>query len=153
MTEPARHLAVVDTETGEVKDSCPGCATLRDQLAGAERDVRAWRARYANLERDTEAEAREHALWDDAKALFGYWKGKTGHSRSRWTADRFWVVEPLLREYGDAMCRKAIDGAAFDPYTTTRRNGSVKRHDDWDLIFRNASKLEEFCNRAPREAA
>jgi hypothetical protein len=44
----------------------------------------------------------------------------------------------------------AIDGAAFDPYTTKRKNGSTKRHDDFTLIFRNADKMEEFANRAPK---
>lgn len=149
MTRP--NLKVVDPETGELHgEDCPSCLTLRDQVAGAERDIRAWRQRCANLERDRITAAREHPLWDEARELFAYWAVKCRHPKSKWTADRFWQVEPLLSEYGLAMCKRTIDGAAYDPYTTNRRNGTVKRHDDFELLFRNAGKLEEFANRAPR---
>jgi hypothetical protein len=54
-----------------------------------------------------------------------------------------------FQKYGEEMCHTAIDGARYDCFTTTRRNGSVKRHDDWELIFRNGPKFREFANRAP----
>lgn len=139
-----------DPETGELEDGCSTCRGLLDQVAGLERDVRAWRARYAELARDRERDAREHPSWDAINSLFAHWRSTCRHPRSRFTADRFWEAEPIFRRYGDEMCRRAIDGAAFDPFVTARKNGTRKRHDDWELIFRNAGKFEEFCNRAPR---
>lgn len=148
------RLQLVDTQTGELSDHvCRECSAKDDQIAGLERDIRGWRARYADLARDREADARQHPLWDEAKALFGEWKLACGHPRCRFDAGRFELVKPFLERYGVELCRRAIAGASFDPFTTTRKNGSVKRHDDWELVFRNAGKFEEFCNRAPREAA
>jgi hypothetical protein len=146
------HLAVVDTETGEVKDDCAGCAELRAQLAGAERDVRSWRSRYAALERDKERDAQNHEVWKPIAELHRYWRTKCNHPRSKFGADEFWMALPIWQEYGEDMCRRGIDGAAYDPYTTTRRNGSKKRHDGWELIFKNRPKFEEFVNRAPINA-
>jgi hypothetical protein len=153
MTEPARHLHVVDVETGEKLDGCPMCAHLNDQLKGAERDIRSWRARYADATRDREAEARRSRFWPVAQELHSHWRGVCSHPRSKWTADTFWLVEPHLRTYGEDMCRRAIDGAAYDPFTKKRKNGSLKRFDDWSLIFRDSMHVEDFANRAPRTVA
>jgi shikimate 5-dehydrogenase len=61
---------------------------------------------------------------------------------------------PYLERYGVAMCRKAIRGAAYEPFETTRKNGSKKRHDGWHLIFdRGADAFEEWCNKSPQEDA
>lgn len=125
---------------------------LEDQLAGAEREVRAWRARYADAMRDKEQEARKHPLWPKAEDLFGEWQRLTGHTRSKWTPDRFEKVRPYLKSDGYDLCLLAIHGAAFDPYTKARANGSMKRFDDWALIWRDRDKFEEFCSRAPVEA-
>jgi len=135
-------LRVVD-ENGELHDDCPNCA-------GLETDVRAWRTRYANLRRDRNAEAREHQLFPEAKELHGYWKAKTSHPRSRFTTDRFLLAEPFIREYGMATCRQAIDGIAFDCFKTRRRNGTIQKHDSWELLFKSTGKFEEWVNRAPR---
>jgi hypothetical protein len=148
--EAARHLRSVDAATGEVLDSCPRCQDLEAQIAGAEKDIRAWRRRYAELARDRERDAKNHPLWDTAAELFGEWKLACRHPRSAWTVDRFETVAPLLEKYGVAMCRRAIAGAAFDPYRTTRRNGTEQRHDDFSLVFRDAGRLESFANRCPK---
>jgi hypothetical protein len=142
-------LKLVVDEQGEVD---PGSLIqqLYDQVSGLETEVRAWRRRYAELARDREAEAEAHKLWPAAVELFGYWKQACRHPNSAWTADRFFEVQPCLAKYGEAMCRKAIDGVAFDAYTVTRRNGSVKRFDSWDFVFKSAARLEECANRAPR---
>lgn len=142
-------LRLVD-ENGELREGgCPECAALRDQLAGAEGEIRSLRARLAQAKRDREAKAHGHRHWPRVLELFGYWKEKCSHPNSRFSVDRFEVAEPIYREYGYDLCKRAIDGAAFDPFTSTRKNGSIKRHDDWDLVFRSRGKFEEFCNRAP----
>lgn len=151
MAQPARHLQVVDPDTGELRDHhCEECQAKDDQIAGLEKDLRSWRARYADLKRDKEQEARDHLLWPRAKRLFDVWRAECRHQRSRWSADRFWLIEPLLREYGMETCVRAIAGAAYEPWTYERKNGSSKRCDEWERVFANAGRLEDFANRAPR---
>lgn len=149
--EPARPVLRVVDENGELHDDCPGCAALADQLKGAERDINAWRLRYADLVRDAEAEAKADPLWDDCRALFDHWRETCRHPRARFTLDRFNLLRPWLKRYGPDDCRRAVDGAAFDAFETKRKNGSVKRHDGLGLIFRDAEHFEDFANRAPRE--
>ncbi len=150
--EAARHLHVIDAETGEVvTDGCPGCAQLQDIVAGLERDIRGWTTRYANLKRDKDAEARDHEMWPTAFELFKHWRKVCNHPRCKFTQERFWLLLPFLSEHGPDACRRAIDGAAFDPFTTRRKNGTAKRHDGFELIFRDSGKFEEFVNRAPKE--
>jgi hypothetical protein len=149
----AAHLVLVDTSTGEQHNvsECPRCAELQDILHGAEKDLNAWRTRYANLKRDKEAEARDDPLWPNAVKLFKLWKSLTGSTRSKFRAERFEQVEPFLRDHGPEMCVRAIVGACFDPFVTTRKNGSKKKHWGWELIFRTAEKTEEMANRAPSD--
>jgi hypothetical protein len=149
MSRPA--LRLVDADTGELLDvgDLPELAQLRDKLAGAERDINAWRMRYAELARDKQAEAIANKLWPVAIRVFEAWKQQCNHPRARWTADRFWLMEPLLVKYSEQECLRAIAGAAYDPFVTTRKNGTTKRHDALELIFRDAGRLEDFANRAP----
>jgi len=149
-----RNLRLVDADTGELVDrmpECPECSRKDDEIAGLERDIRGWTLRNAELKRDRDYDARHHELWPVAEQLFDVWRRVCHHERSRFTVDRFEEARPLVAKYGVVTCERAIAGAAFDPHTTTRRNGSTKRYDDWDLIFRNAGKVEEFANRAPRD--
>lgn len=127
-------------------------AALNDQLEGAEREVRAWRARFADLARDKDAEARKHPLYTRAEGLFNEWRILCRHPRAKWSPDRFKVVQPFLKSDGYDLCLLAIQGAALDPYTKPRANGSIKRFDDFELVFRDRYKFEEFCARAPAEA-
>lgn len=151
----ARHLHVVDTATGELQEACEACAPLvaelRVQLEGANRDRQAWIARYAELKAAQDVNVEEDPLWGDVKDLFAYWRAECRHPRSRFGADRFRLAKPYVEKYGVALCRRAVRGAAFDPYITRRRNGTSKRHDGWELIFRDKGRFEEFCNRAPVE--
>lgn len=156
----ASHLKVVEfDDNGEVhQDECEACKRKNDEIAGLERDVRGWAVRFRELERDKDAEAKNHPLWHAAEVIFEEWRELCRHPRSPWTPDRFWVIVPFLtnRKYGKTadervvLCRRAIAGAAYDPFVSTRRNGSTQRHDGWDLIFRSSDKFESFCCKAPR---
>lgn len=150
--QPVRHLHIVDADTGEKLDGCPACSRKDDEIAGLQRDIRGWAARYADLKRNKEAEAEANKLWPVAIEIFNYWREKCSHPGCKWDADRFYLIEPFLKKDGPELCKRAIDGAAFDPYVTTRRNGSKKRHDGWELIHRDRGKWEEFVNKAPRQA-
>lgn len=144
-------LRLVDPETGEITEqACPQCEYLQSQLDGAEKEIRAWRTRYANAIADKDREAREHELWPQAVGLFNYWRTLCGHPASKFTPDRFWLLAPFLKRNGLELCHRAVEGAAYDPMTRVQKNGAVKRYDDLDLIFRDQGKFESFVNRAPR---
>jgi hypothetical protein len=153
--KPAPHLAVVanahvaDIESGEIAPQCPSCEALAVQLRGAETEVRAWRARYANLEGEKDAEARADKAWPTVVRLFGYWQRKCGYPGAKFTPKRFRLAQPLLKKFGLEACIRAIDGAAYDPYVTKQRNGKPKLHSGFDLIFRDAEKLENFRDKVP----
>jgi hypothetical protein len=147
--EPGRPLHIV-TDDGEIIDEGV-VITLRDQLAGAEREIRAWRQRFAELKRDKDAAAREDESWPTIFALFKEWGKATGHTRSKFDSGRFYLALPFLRNYGEPMFRCAIHGIATDPFTTTRANGTLERQDGWETMLKNTGSFERYCNRAPLE--
>lgn len=133
--------------------NCPYCEALAVQLDGAEREIAAWRIRYAALAADDEEDARLDPLWEEAKELFDYWRDKCHHGKARFNAARFREVRPFLRVDGAALCRRAIDGAAFDCFETHNKNGKLVKHNGWDLIFRKGRKqFDSFLTKAPRLA-
>jgi hypothetical protein len=140
MAKPERHLRIVDADSGEVLDSCPNCA-------GAEKEVRAWRVRYANLARDKDQEARDHDLWPKAITLFSEWKVATGKVRSKWSADRFWLCEPYLRNDGFVLCRWAVWGVAYMPNRKQLPDGNYEVYQDFELPFRSRGHFERYTNR------
>lgn len=148
------HLRVVDTNTGDSMLLADYLQPLNDTIDGLQRDIRGWTSRYADLRRNKVKKAKESPLWDQALELFEYWQEKCNHKRSKFTPERFWQIEPFLEDeehYGYEICKRAIAGAAYDPYTKPRKNGSIKRFDDWSLIFRSADKLEDMANKSPRD--
>jgi hypothetical protein len=147
MNSPARHLKAVADENGELD-----LQKLLDRVIIAERDAKTWAFRCRELERDDQARAEASKHWPQALELFEVWKTSCRHPNSDFSADRFWLIEPFLRRkaYGFEKCLMAIRGAAFDPWTSKRKNGSLYRHDGWDKIFGSADRFEDFCCRAPR---
>src|ERR1700685_3230657 len=67
---------------------------LHVQLAGQDRELRAWRARYARLEADVEAEAKSDPL---AERVFAYWKRMTNHPRAELTPLRYRMLQRHLK--------------------------------------------------------
>jgi hypothetical protein len=166
--QPARHLHVIDAETGERFDECPTCATKEIELKGLQRDIRAWIKRYDELKRDKEQEAREDALWPQAVRVFQAWQTATaqvrreaGEKRSatarenaEFNGDRFFLIQPYLKntkKYGSEFCMRAVAGIAYDHFHTRRRNGSRKRFDEWERCFKDAREVEERANAAPKD--
>jgi hypothetical protein len=139
--QPRPQLRLVDPRTGELTDKCPTCAEWSRKYNGVLSQLGQMRAA---MDAD-----RNHELFPDAKRLFDFWKERCNHPRSEFTPERFKECLPHLRDLGEATCRRAIEGAAFDCYTTTRKNGTIHRHDGWSLIFRSREKVEDFANRAP----
>lgn len=175
---PERHLQsapepgdeipaiLVDPATGQTYDVRSRFQVLEDSYVGAERDLRTWRARYADLHRDKEGEARESELWPVALRVFDYWRKQCRHPGAEWTLERFEMIRPFLERSNtgkgkatklslelvarnEELCKLAIDGIAFDPYVTIGKNGREIRHDGLHLIF--GEKFEARCKAAPVE--
>jgi hypothetical protein len=155
--EPTPHLHLIDTDSGEVHERCPSCEALEDQLAGAEFNVRSMRGKMQAKQREVEEIKASllatadptHELFPKAVALFRYWQERTGHPRQEFTADRMALVLPFIRRHDDEEIRRAIRGAAFDPFVTTRKNGTEKHHNGWNLLFQSEDKFQSFVERAP----
>jgi hypothetical protein len=180
MSEPARHLQAVeeapdeplpyrifDLEGAEL-DECPGCRK-RDRIIdagtleneGLVETTRGQAAKIRELRRDKEREMRASDLWPQALELVAYWAIETGRKkgRTKLTPKRFEMLEPFLKPDketgadGLAMCKLAIDGAAYDPYKADRpnKNGTLEVYDSLETIFKNRGAFERHVNRAPRE--
>jgi hypothetical protein len=150
--EDAPTLIVVNPETGQQMGTLDEhLQELKDLLAGAETDVRAWRTRHANLKRDKEAEAREDPLWPEVVALFKLWQRACNHPKSTFGPERFEEAKPFLERHGAELCQRAICGLAFDPFKTRRKNGTVKAHDGWHLAFGKVERFEECACKAPAD--
>ena len=147
----------IDPESGEIVRECPNCAELEGALSVTERKLRAAYSQISKLEQAAEPEkhAKKHPLYVEIEAVHTWWRLATGHFGVSFTAEDFDQALPRWKENskrGANPCipaLKAVVGAAFDPNTTTRRNGSEKRYDDWELIFRNQTKFREMQKRAP----
>jgi hypothetical protein len=151
-----RHLQAVGT--GELPAEGPQTLAealaeidyLTDQLTGAENNVRSMRTQMANLKRELAGEIDEqHKLFPQAVGLFRYWQGKCDHPRMKFTADRMALVLPFLKRHKPETIREAIRGAAFDPFTVTRKNGTKHEHNGWHQIFANEDKFQDYRKRAP----
>jgi hypothetical protein len=141
MPENARLKVIPITQALEAENE-----ELHRQLSGAEKEIRAWRTRYANLERDVEAEAREDPLWPLALRTFKYWQRAANHPRAEWTAPRFRMIKRLL-EQPDGLERalRAISGCLSDDW---RRE---KHLDLWEHIFESQKALEGCIAKCPKD--
>ena len=154
-----RHLRPV--ETGELHADEPqtlgeAITALRDvrlELEGLEEAHRSAMAKVRILRRDRNREARRDGLWPLGVEAFAYWQAQTGHGKSVFTPERFWLVRPYLLHDGIELVKLAIDGAAFDPYRADRPNraGRLEVFDSWETIFKSRGAFERHCNRAPAE--
>jgi hypothetical protein len=144
------RYAIVDTTTGEEierSDSTP--RQLEDTLVQTERQLRMANARVTRMQRDEEHEARKNKLWEEAETVHTWWRLATGHFGVKFTAEDFKHVAPRLKERGPIGVLRAIAGAAFDPGSTTMKNGRQMVYDDFELINRSRTKADNFAQRAP----
>lgn len=158
--QPKPSLVLIDSEDGTIKAPCQRCPELEreiqgleDVITGLQRDIRGWSARHEELKRDKAQAAKHHEHYSEIEIVFKEWKRLCRHPRSPFTADRFWLALPYFEnpKYGMKMMIRAVEGAAYDPFEPTRKNGTKKRLDEWSRIFKDADTFEDFCNRAPRE--
>lgn len=144
---PERPLRLVDTETGEITEqACPSCAGKIETITTLGNKIVSLKGTITQLLQEAE---EGHEAFPKFKRCHDYWKERCHHPRTSYAIEDFKLWLPLFDEYGMDACLRAIDGAAFDCYVSTRKNGSKHRHDEWSLIHRNGDKFREFVNKAP----
>jgi hypothetical protein len=150
-------LRLVNTQTGEIVEDIQLDNALRRveeleaDVANLEKDLRAKRALITRLNRDRERERRAYEDRQVVESIFGEWQRECSHPHSKLTAERFDAIRGMLEKgYKREQFSLAIAGAKFDPFCTKRKNGTVQRHDDIELICREGVKFESFANRAPK---
>jgi len=173
--KPARHLHLVDAETGEIVPSRElaelqaKVEKLDGDLKAAERDLRVKRRRITELERDQARERLEHPRYQDAVRVAKYWwkRCRNGHHRVHYLApNRIDAVLALMDieelvvvpgrkrrqrqpHYELAHFVMAVDGAWFDPFKTTHRNGKEELHNDLAQICKDATRFDRFIAKSP----
>ena len=144
-------LKVIDTATGEVREysGCPDCDRMRAESEEMDRKFKGLLLENRKLKSDKLAEilgAPERPVTD---LLHAVWKVAC-HKRRDLDLKDYERMNALVRKHGLYKCLEAIAGAAFDPAKTPRKNGSWKKHDDLELVFRESSKLLDFADRIPK---
>lgn len=148
MGEPASHLRLIDPDTGELTEAaCPTCKDRAFQLDELTRKYHGVLAQLGKMRADKTAEAKAHKWWGLAISLFQDWKMVTGHYRSGWTAERFWLCQPFLESDGYATCRFAVWGLAACPNVKRITDDYQEVYDDWELCFRTRATFERYANR------
>lgn len=127
---------------------------LEGDVKRLEADLRVKRATISKLNGALYGRA-EYERAAEVQEIFGEWARVCGHERARLTNDRFDAIRSLLEvtkpePYPRQAFSMAFAGAAFDPWTKRRKNGSVKRFDDIARhICKSGDSFEEFVKRAP----
>lgn len=141
-----------DPRTGEMKGGCHRCQTLEAQLAGTQQENAAWHIKYQNLKKKVNTEIKDHPRYEEVKEVYEFWKRECNHMKSPFTKDRFESALPFVEKYGVEMCKRGVEGLAFDAYRVQRRNGSWRVYNDFQRhLFKDAGTFEERCNSAPLE--
>ncbi len=148
MSESARALHLVDPATGEiVEHGCPQCAAKAEVIETAGNKIRSLKGTITQLLQEAE---EGHKAFPNFRRCHDYWKKRCHHPRSSYDIEDFKLWLPLYEKHDLDTCLRAIDGAAYEPFISTRKNGSKHRHDEWELIHRKGGhKFREFVNKAP----
>lgn len=137
--------------SGEICDDCrPLFERLHDRNVGLEVTLRSQAGIIGRNKREDD-DLSSHVFWDRAQRLFKVWQRATGHTKSRWSKARFRECVETLETYEDEVILRAIEGLAFDPWITRRKNGTEQRHDGWHLLWKESTSIEEYANKAPME--
>lgn len=173
--QPAPHLRLVNTETGEfvpsqkLEELMAELAKVRGDFKNAERDLKIKRRQLTELQRDKARERLEHPQHELIERICKYWHRRCRHgdvkvnpmSPARFDAVAGLVeMEMLVAVEGKRRRRRewryemedfkaAIDGADFDHYAKKRKNGTEQHFDDLELICRDSKQFEEFRARCP----
>lgn len=166
---PLRRLVAVDADTGETVSAEVAMLqqqieVLKGQVKDLERDLRTKRATITKLRKDQIQERLDYVGREKVEAVLAYYNRRLGRNVAL-TADRFDAIRGILEETRivivdgkperhpayefPADFKRAIDGAWHEAFEKKRKNGTVKRYDDVTLVFRDATRFEEFMARSP----
>jgi hypothetical protein len=147
------RIVGLDPDTGEIHEvdhACPNCQAMEDIVKGAERDIRAWRARYANLAREKDEEARTHMSCGRAVELFAFWK-KRREARPVVAGP---VLESCTRSCRRTATRCASSRSSGRRSTRGSRRGRTGRRSARRLVvvFKDRERFEEHVQGAAGRA-
>lgn len=142
----ARHLRVVDTETGEIHENPDPSETIKAleaALVRAQSTITGLKAKYAN-DRATYA---KRSLVED---IIDDWKVATGHPKSKRTDDRFDAVKNYLEKgYTREHFEMVLAGLKAYPYVVygvRRASGSKSdRKDDIAYVCEKGRRFEDLA--------
>jgi hypothetical protein len=148
----ARHLRVVDTETGEVhhEGDCAHCADARSEAETWEQEVLKLKRQVKRLMEDKDAKDRNDKLYPAAADLFDEWARECNHPKARFDPARVRLALSAIKAYGKEdreklswviQCGKHL--AYVDPCTG-------ERHDSFGLLFRDSEHIEKYANKYAR---
>jgi hypothetical protein len=145
---PKHALRLVDPETGEITEhACPNCAGKDETITTLGNKISSLKGRITELLQEAE---EGHEAFPNFRKCHEYWRERCRHPRTEYDLVDFKLWLPLYQKHGLEKCQRAIDGAAYDPYVSTRKNGAPHRHNEWELIHREGGhKFREFVNKAP----
>lgn len=147
----ARHLRIVDTETGEVHEEgdCAKCADARSECEIWEQEVLKLKREVKRLKDDRDEKNRNDKDYPAAAALFEEWQRECNHPDARFDPARIRLALSAIKRYKGKreqlswviQCGKRIPHV--DPST-----GEV--HDGFGLLFRDSDHIEKYANKYAR---
>jgi hypothetical protein len=148
----ARHLRIVDTETGEVHEEgdCANCADARAEAEIWEKEVLKLKRQVKRLEDDKDEKNRQDKHYPAAASLFDEWRDECNHPKARFDPARIRLALSAIKAYGAEdreklswviQCGKHL--AYVDPCTG-------ERHDSFGLLFRDSEHIEKYANKYAR---
>lgn len=150
-----RQIGFVDLSTGEQLDDEAAEKMVEElievEVKGLRRSLRAETFRLEQLRKKINDDVKEEPEYAPVKEIFDFWRHATGRKRSKFTPDRFWLILPYYKRFGQRVCRLAIAGAAYDCFEPVNKNGLKEPKNRIDDIFKNTDRFEAFARKAPRQ--
>lgn len=145
------HLALVNTETGEVEHhGCPECAEKDSEIDGLQITIRSQAGIIGKQRAELEERIDNHPRRAEILSLIDYWRESTGHKRSKASKDRVQlVIDRLKDDYSPEQIRLAIDGLAAFPYRSygerLTTGSDSQRDDQMSVALKSGEALEKFA--------
>ena len=81
---------------------------------------------------------------EDIETIFNFWKDTFNkNNKSKLDDTRKKKIAAAIKAHGIDTCKEAILGCSLSPWHTGQNPGN-KQYTDLELIFRNATKIEQF---------
>ena len=134
---------------GEIPPDAPSFGDLWMMHAELQRKYDGALLQIGRLRAELEEWQGEHHLLAEVNCLVACWHAATGRTRKPDHNDVQNIARILYKTGGFRRILTGIAGAAYDPNSRVRRNGTKQVYNDLELITRNAGKLDDFAQRAP----